>query len=232
MKKPTRKQQKGYAVLCSVLVVVLLIMVFLPRMQHTHESSNHSQLKAVVERKTENGERKMKSGKRRAESGERRSDNKPQGGVYRTSNRTNFSSRTSRKTDDFVIELNSADTAELRCLYGIGPVFAKRIVQYRNLLGGFFCKEQLLEVYGMDEDRYAGIVGHIVIDTTLVKKLAVNELSIAELKRHPYLDFYQAKAIVDYRKNGKHYGSFDDLRMVDLIDDETVTKLKGYIQFN
>ena len=131
-----------------------------------------------------------------------------------------------------VVELNSADTAQLRCLHGIGPVFAARIVKYRQLLGGYVRKEQLLEVYGMDEERYAGIAANIVLDTASVTKLRVNDLSIAELKRHPYLDYYQAKAIVDFRNGGRRYQSMDDLRLVSLIDDETATKLQGYIQFN
>ncbi len=52
-----------------------------------------------------------------------------------------------------LVDLNTADSVTLLSLYGIGPSFAKRIMKYRNLLGGFYNKTQLLEVYGFDQDR-------------------------------------------------------------------------------
>src|SRR3569833_3197280 len=60
-----------------------------------------------------------------------------------------------KAASNVVIELNSADSAKLTELKGIGPSFARRIINYRNRLGGFINKEQLKEVYGMDDDRYA-----------------------------------------------------------------------------
>ena len=53
------------------------------------------------------------------------------------------------KLPPVVVEINTADSAELMRLNGIGASFSRRIVKYRNLLGGFISKEQLLEVYGM-----------------------------------------------------------------------------------
>ncbi len=62
------------------------------------------------------------------------------------------------------VELNNADTAALKTVKGIGPVFARRIVKYRNLIGGFHRKEELLKVYGIDEERYAGIAPQVWVD--------------------------------------------------------------------
>ena len=60
----------------------------------------------------------------------------------------------------------------------------------------------------------------------------LNSASVAELRQHPYLDYYQARAIVDYRNKGFKFGKMSDLLLVGLIDEETVRKLQGYIQFN
>ena len=62
------------------------------------------------------------------------------------------------------ININEADSLDLLKLTGIGPAYAKRIKEYRERLGGFYRKEQLLEVYGMDEDRYNLFKDQIVVD--------------------------------------------------------------------
>lgn len=225
MNKPTRKQWRGYAVMCAVLVAALMAFLFWPRIERKPEVADHSQLRQAVE---SYGEEIVAENARiktnRYASRHKNSFHYEKREYQRKDRRKDY--------DDFVIELNGADTSELQLLYGIGPVYANRIVKYRRLLGGFVRKEQLMDVYGMDEERYAGIAGHIVIDTSLVERLRVNEMSVAELKRHPYLDYYQAKAIVEFRNKCKRIESMDDLKLVNLIDNETATNLQGYIQFN
>jgi len=97
------------------------------------------------------------------------------------------------------IEINSADTIQLQELKGIGPGFAKRIVKYREQLGGFYAKEQLMEVYGLTEQIYNSIKNSIVVDASKIKRIKINEMDISRLKRHPYISYYEAKAIYDYR---------------------------------
>ena len=211
--------------LCLALALALLAVVLWPTMEKAPEPTAHSPLKEAVALYGD------EMAQERALSQNTRYVSKPKDSISRA-DKVHKPATAQKRSEAFAVELNSADTAQLRCLYGIGPVFAARIVKYRQLLGGFVRKEQLLEVYGMDEERYAGIAAYVVLDTASVTKLRVNDLSIAELKRHPYLDYYQAKAIVDFRNGGRRYRSMDDLRLVSLIDDETATKLQGYIQFN
>ena len=71
------------------------------------------------------------------------------------------------------VELNSADTTALKTVRGIGSVFAQRIVKYRNLIGGFQSKEQLLDVYGITPERYEGIAGQVWVDPVAVEKESV-----------------------------------------------------------
>lgn len=98
-----------------------------------------------------------------------------------------------------IIEINSADSAALDELPGIGPSFAKRIIKYRGMLGGFVNTRQLKEVYGMDSVRLKGFINLIAIDTSAIRKLDVNSATFKELLAHPYLEFEQVKAISRFR---------------------------------
>ena len=128
------------------------------------------------------------------------------------------------------ITLNNADTLDLQQLRGIGPVFARRICRYRDLLGGFYKKEQLMEVNGLSPELYNEIAPFLTLDTTDLRPLKLNTATIKELNRHPYLDFYQAKAIVLFRQKGGSFEKPQDLLKVNLIDEETYNKIKPYLE--
>ena len=128
-----------------------------------------------------------------------------------------------------MVDLNTADSVTLLTLYGIGPSFAKRIVKYRNLLGGFYTKAQLLEVYGFDQDRLDKIDANCEVSSGGIKKINVNTVKTEELKKHPYFDYYTAKAIVDQRIILKKYTSLEQIKAIPLIHDELFTKIKNYL---
>jgi DNA uptake protein ComE-like DNA-binding protein len=117
-----------------------------------------------------------------------------------------------------MIEINTADSAQLVRLYGIGPSFAARILKYRGMLGGFFSCEQLLEVYGMDSTRYNGLKSNIRVDASSIQKIAVNEADFRTLLRHPYLDYETVKLIVNYREYTGAITCSDTLRKVIAYD--------------
>ncbi len=133
-----------------------------------------------------------------------------------------------RKFETVVVELNSADTAQLQKLYGIGPSFAKRIVKYKDLLGGYRTKEQVLEVYGMDSSRYSLIAESLLVDTTYRVRININTAEFKTLLRHPYLSKNQVKAIVNYRKQHGPFDSISDLEKIHLLGKEEVKRLKPY----
>ena len=136
---------------------------------------------------------------------------------------------TTRQEQLTAIEINTADTLDLMQLKGIGRVYANRIVKYRDLLGGFHSKEQLLEVYGLQQELYQTICPYISIDTANIKTININTADIDQLKKHPYLDYYQAKAILRYRQLGNTFGTVTDLQNVTLIDNNTFEKIKPYL---
>lgn len=130
------------------------------------------------------------------------------------------------------VELNSADTTTLQLLHGIGPAYARRIVKYRERLGGFTNKEQLLEIYGITPQLLEHIGPYIVIDTQAVNKIAINTIPLKQLIKHPYIEYYQARDIVNLRSHGRRFECADDLRAVPSMADSTLQRLLPYIDFS
>lgn len=111
------------------------------------------------------------------------------------------------------IDLNTSDTTMLMRVPGIGSYFARSIEHYRQRLGGFYDVRQLMEIIDFPQEalRYFEI-------KTPVNKLRVNQLSLNELKRHSYINFYQARDIVNYRRMR---GPLKDIRDLKLLEDFT-----------
>lgn len=135
-----------------------------------------------------------------------------------------------KKTLSF--ELNTADSLDLVQLYNIGPVIARRILKYRSLLGGYVRKEQLREVYGIDSARYNDIAPHLTVDPSRITPIDINTADIDRLKRHPYLDYYQAKAIIRLREEKGAYAGVRDILNIPIIDSETFTRIEPYLICN
>lgn len=130
-----------------------------------------------------------------------------------------------------IIEINNADSAELIKIYGIGPVFASRIIKYREKLGGFYHKSQLREVYGIDSTRYAQIEDQVVIDTSGVRHIYINTVSLSELRKSPYLDYYLAKKIIDKRIQKGKFTSPLELGEILSSKPEVFKKILPYLVF-
>jgi competence ComEA-like helix-hairpin-helix protein len=130
-----------------------------------------------------------------------------------------------------VIELNTADSAKLTQLNGVGPSFARRIVSYRNRLGGFVSKEQLREVFGLDSEKYAGLQAQVSVDASKIKKIPINSADFMGLSHFPYLTFKQMNAIIRFREQHGEYESIGDLKNIAIMDDATLQKIKPYLSF-
>jgi len=137
----------------------------------------------------------------------------------------------SSKTELEMVAINSADTLQLDQIKGVGPAFARRIFKYRNRLGGFYKKEQLLEVFGLDSTKYEEIKGQISIDVQQITKIRINSVSFEDLRYHPYLNFKQVNAILQFRKQHGNYVNIADLKKVAILPAETADKLLPYISF-
>lgn len=134
------------------------------------------------------------------------------------------------KEDAFTVELNAADSLELMRLRGIGPAFAKKIMGYRKLLGGYCNKEQLLEVWGMDRERYEMIKEHIVVQRDSIHKININTAAFKLMLKHPYIKYELARIIINYRKLHGNFSNIDELKTAGKLNDSIYNKLKDYVK--
>lgn len=133
---------------------------------------------------------------------------------------------------DETVELNSADTTELIKLKGIGSTFAKRIIGYRKLLGGFVNKEQLMEVYGFDKEKFDLISAQVTIDISVVKKININLASADELKKHPYIKWKLVQEIVAFRNKNGNFSDLQEIKKLNFADEQLFSKLAPYLTIN
>ncbi|CAN5125882.1 hypothetical protein BH09BAC6_BH09BAC6_14630 [soil metagenome] len=130
-----------------------------------------------------------------------------------------------------VIEINTADSAKLTSLRGVGPAFAMRIIRYRGRLGGFFQKEQLKEIPGIDSSKYAEIEIQVRVNPVLVMRININTVSFIQLRQFPYLSYKQVNAIIQYRNQHGKYSSLADMKNIAILDDGILRKIEPYLVF-
>jgi competence protein ComEA len=131
------------------------------------------------------------------------------------------------------INLNVADTAQLKRVYGIGDKLSQRIIKYREKLGGFVSISQLKEVYGLDSTVVEDVAKDFFVESTFQpKKIKINVAKHDELANHPYINRALARAIEAYRFQHGNFAQLDDLRKVQLMKSETLQKLKPYLSFD
>lgn len=126
-----------------------------------------------------------------------------------------------------VIDLNTADTVELKKIPGIGGVIAERIITYRSRLGGFYKVEQLQEITHVSDT----LNKWFSVKEQPFQRINLNRSSIERLKAHPYLNFYQAKVIVEYRKKKGKLKSLKQLQLYEEFSADDIARLKHYVCF-
>lgn len=142
-----------------------------------------------------------------------------------------FKTETTKPTVKAIIEINSADSAALTTISGIGPAFASRIIKYKNRIGGFVNLEQLKEVYGVDSLKFQQIKNQISVNQLLVNKISINNAEFDQLKKLPYLSFKQMNAIVAYRKQHGNFTNLNDMQKIVILNPTIIAKIAPYVQF-
>lgn len=126
-----------------------------------------------------------------------------------------------------VVDLNQADTSVLKRIPGIGSGLARMIVSYRQRLGGFYDVSQLQEIPHID----ARLNKWFTVTSEKVQKIQVNRASLEKLKRHPYMDFYKAKVILEYRRKRGKIKSLSQLSMFEEFTEKDLKRLSPYLSF-
>ena len=129
-----------------------------------------------------------------------------------------------------IIELNQADSLDLISVKGIGSFYAKQILKYRNELGGFYSYSQFPEIWGLEKLDVEKIKLLTTIDTLLISNININTATIEKLRHHPYLNYKQAKMIVNYRAQHGVFRSVKDIQKIRPISPEIFRKIAPYLQ--
>jgi len=127
-----------------------------------------------------------------------------------------------------LVDVNVADTAELKKIPGIGSGIAKAIVSYRTRLGGFCSLEQLEEV----DYVTPSLLKWFKLETSSVHKLEINQMSLDKLRSHPYINFYQARVIVEHRRKKGPIKSLSQLALYEEFTEKDLKRLSAYISFD
>ena len=125
------------------------------------------------------------------------------------------------------LAVNTADTTALKRVPGIGSYYARRIVAYREKLGGFSSVQQLREIEGMPDEA----IPYLTVDPKAIRKLHINKLTLSQLRKHPYLNYYQARDIVDYRRLQGPITSLSQLALLKDFTSHDIERLAPYIEY-
>ena len=109
----------------------------------------------------------------------------------------------------------------------MGEAFARRIIKYGQRLGGYVSPEQLREI----EDFPESAIPFFVVQHPKTQKINVNKLTLNQLQRHPYINFYQAKTIIEYRRLRGPLTSLQDLKLHKDFPPEAISRLEPYVEF-
>jgi len=127
-------------------------------------------------------------------------------------------------------DINRADTAQLKKIYGIGEKLSWRIIKYRDALGGFVVMDQVLEIYGLDSAVVNRLIKASFVERDFQPfRINVNTADENTLAAHPYLKKTVAKSIVAYRFQHGEFKALDDLRKIHALDDKTIRKIAPYL---
>ena len=146
-----------------------------------------------------------------------------------TNNYTPYEKKPYEKKVIAPVDINAGDSAAFDALPGIGGGYSRRIINFRNRLGGFYKIEQIAETFGLPDSVFQKIKPLLKISGNDVKKLNVNTAKEEELKAHPYIRWQLAKVITEYKKQHGDFKTLQDLKKIMTIDEETYNKISPYL---
>jgi competence ComEA-like helix-hairpin-helix protein len=127
------------------------------------------------------------------------------------------------------VDINVADSSAFIALPGIGSKLSKRIITFREKLGGFYAVSQVAETYNLPDSTFEKIQKYLVLTSKAIKKININSATVDELKAHPYINYSIANAIVQYRQQHGNFKTVNDIRKIMLISDDFFDKASPYL---
>lgn len=127
-----------------------------------------------------------------------------------------------------LVDLNRADTTELKKIPGIGIGIARAIVAYRDRLGGFYDVAQLQELKWVTSD----IQRWFKVENCPIHRINANKASLDRLRAHPYINYYQARVIVEFRRKKDKLKSLSQLSLYEEFAEKDLERLSHYLTFD
>jgi competence ComEA-like helix-hairpin-helix protein len=132
-----------------------------------------------------------------------------------------------------VLDINTADSADLEQLPGIGEKLSARIIKYRDKLGGYIDVQQLKEIYGMTDSNYLKCKGQLKVSANFrPSKIQVNRADYASLRKHPYIHHLFAKSLTAYIKAHERMLDSEALFEIGSLSKEEILKVLPYLDFS
>ena len=127
-------------------------------------------------------------------------------------------------------DLNSASIEDFRRVPGVGEVLSKRIVAYRDLLGGYTFEDQLFEVYNLPQETARRLLERFEIrERPVIKKLNINTASFRQILALPYIDYDLTRRIVQFRNEEKVITDLSDLKKIDSFPLDHFDRIAVYL---
>lgn len=130
------------------------------------------------------------------------------------------------------VEINTADTSDYIALPGIGSKLSKRIIAFREKLGGFYSVDQIAETYMLPDSTFQKIKVYLVLDKQAIKRININNATVEEMKSHPYLRYQIANAIFQYRQQHGKFNNVDEIKKIMIITDAIYDKVSPYLSID
>ena len=128
-----------------------------------------------------------------------------------------------------LVDINVADTSAFIALRGIGNKLSKRIIAFREKLGGFYSVDQIAETYNLPDSTFQNIKKYLIINSKAIKKININLATVDEMRTHPYINYNIANAIYQYRQQHGSFNSVDEIKKIMTINDEFFNKVSPYL---
>lgn len=128
-----------------------------------------------------------------------------------------------------MVLLNQADSLSLEQLKGLGPFRIQKLLHWRKRLGGFHSTQQLLELNILDTLGYRRLKPFLQIERAH-RRLNINSANLEALKAHPYINYYLARNIINFREQIRPFHSVVELMNIELVDDVLFSKLAPYLK--
>ncbi|MBX2871413.1 MAG: helix-hairpin-helix domain-containing protein, partial [Saprospiraceae bacterium] len=129
-----------------------------------------------------------------------------------------------------VIDINQAEASEWEQLKGIGPAYARRILSFREKLGGFISIDQVADTYHLPDSTFQ-LIRPFLRSSPINKPIRINQVDAKTLQSHPFLSWKEANAIINYRYQHGKFSQLDDLYSLHALSEETILRIGPYLSF-